>query len=81
MTVQETWVDDSTCKKIGLAEDFKEQKKKSKVSEFPEEQADKLEDFYDDDLVILTMKYTPGKFTVQDVELVDKVIQETSFDS
>lgn len=69
---QKTWIDDSTCKEIGLAEDFKEKKEKAEVVEFPEEQAEKLESLYDDDLICVTSDFTGSKFIVEEVYVYDE---------
>ena len=55
-------------------------REKAEVVEFPEEHSEKLDELYEDDLVIVTMEYTPGKFTVTEVVLCDDLYIEEQFE-
>lgn len=72
-----TWIDDSTCKEIGLVEDFEEKLEKSEVTSASEEIREQLAEMFHDDLVIVKSDFSleNGGFTLKSVDLVDNVLK------
>jgi hypothetical protein len=74
-----TWIDDSTCKEVTQVKDLEEKLEKSEVTTAVDEVRDKLSGLYYDDLVIATSDFSleKGGFTVEEVDLVDKVVSSS----